>query len=111
MSWFESDELPSRLRVETGWPECADLDVRTLPDVRLPLRSTPVNCTCGECGTPTAEMAAGAARRPPRGGFVSTAHERARMTGAVVAHLSNLVAAVDEARAVLAALWSGHDRF
>lgn len=32
MSWFESDEPPSRLRVETEWPECADLDVRTLSD-------------------------------------------------------------------------------
>ena len=85
MSWLQSDEPPSRLRVETRWPECADLDVRALPDVRLPLRSTPVHriirtrrrhqggfvlcgweCTCGECERPRyadPEMAAGAARR------------------------------------------------
>src|SRR5690349_41189 len=36
MTWSGSEERSSRLRMETEWPECADLDVRTLPDGRLP---------------------------------------------------------------------------
>ena len=84
MVWSGSGEPSSRLRMETEWTECADLDVRTLPDGRLPSWSAPVHritrtrsrqhgfvlcgwqCACGECERPRyadPEMAAGAARR------------------------------------------------
>lgn len=80
----DSEEPSSRLRLETDWPVCADLTVRTLSDDRLPLCSAPVHqvtqtrrrhggfvlcgweCTCGECERPRyadPEMAAGAAQR------------------------------------------------
>ena len=42
MSWSDSDERSSPLQMKTEWPECADLDVRTLPDARLALLSAPV---------------------------------------------------------------------
>ena len=84
MSWSDGDERSSPLQMKTEWPECADLDVRTLPDGRLPLWSAPVHritrtrsrqhgfvlsgwqCACGECERPRyadPEMAAGAAQR------------------------------------------------
>lgn len=84
MSLSDSDVPLSRPRVETEWPECADLGVRALPDGRLPLRSASVHritqtrrrddgfvlcgweCVCGECERPRyadAEMAASAAQR------------------------------------------------
>ena len=84
MSRSDSEEPSSRPRVETEWPHCADLDVRTLPDDRLPSWSQPVHritrtrrclgafvlcgweCACGECERPRyadPEMAAGAAQR------------------------------------------------
>ena len=45
MSWSDGDEPPSPLRMKTEWPECADLDVRTLPDARLALLSAPIQPT------------------------------------------------------------------
>lgn len=84
MSWFDGGELPSLPGPESEWPECADLDVRTLSDARLSSRAAPVHrisetrrrqsglvlcgweCACGQCERPRyadPEMAAGAARR------------------------------------------------
>ena len=42
MSWSDGEERSSPLQMKTEWPECADLDVRTLPDARLALLSAPV---------------------------------------------------------------------
>ena len=71
-------------RVETDSPECARLEVRTLPEDRLPAHPAPTHritptrrrqsgfvlcgwdCECGQCERPRyadAEVAAGAAAR------------------------------------------------
>jgi hypothetical protein len=78
------EELSSRLGAVTDWSDCADLDVRTLPEDQLPSWSASVHritptrrcqggfalcgweCACGECERPRyadPEMAAGAAKR------------------------------------------------
>jgi hypothetical protein len=84
MSRSDGEGPSCGLRAETDWPDCADLDVRTLPDGQLPSWSEPAHritrtrqcvggfvlcgweCACGECERPRyadPEMAAGAAQR------------------------------------------------